>query len=65
MDANRIEGVNLSTVDPRQSLKQRMEQHEGEAKELQFIADHLKPGEEYFLAQFDLVKLGISRGRTI
>ena len=49
--------------DPREQLKSKKKEHEGAAQELDFIAAHLKPAEEYLLDLHDLVKLGIVKSR--
>lgn len=63
MDAAEIEGMNYSNGDPKRVLQDRLEQHENEASELQFMADHLNLSEDYLLGREDLHKLGICKAR--
>lgn len=64
MQENRIEGMhNTSAGDPTQQLSEKAKNHEAEAEEMDFIADHIVKGEIYLLCREDLVKLGITRSR--
>jgi hypothetical protein len=63
MVANQIEPMHYSGGDPRQALKDRRAVHESEANELEFIATHLVPNEQYLLDCAALTKLGITRSR--
>lgn len=61
MEENEIEGMTYSNGDPKRVLKDKREQHESEAGELDFIAAHLIADEQYLLDSSALAKLGISR----
>ena len=50
-----------ASCDPKRVLKDKQEQHEAECGELDFIAAHLVPTEEYLLDSSALCKLGISK----
>ena len=63
MTANEIEGMNYSNGDPKKILQDRIDQHQEDAAELAFIADHLEPSETYRLKREDLQKLGISHSQ--
>ncbi len=64
MERNKVEGMNYSGGDPMQALTDKKSQHDGEAGELDFIAEHLQATEQYLLGRDDLHKLGIAnRGR--
>lgn len=61
MEQAEIEGMNYSNGDPKKVMREKIDDHIAQANELEFIADHLKEGEEYLLERDDLVKLGISQ----
>lgn len=63
MKQNAIEGMNYTNGDPVKALQDKCSCHESEALELQFIAEHLIPTEQYLLGRDDLVKLGITKSR--
>lgn len=64
MEQNEIEGMNYSNGDPKQTLGDKKREHDAEASELDFIAEHLQPTEQYLLNSDALHKLGIAtRGR--
>lgn len=63
MEQNEIEGMNYSNGDPKRVLKDKWTEHESEAAELEFIAEHLVPVESYLLDAPALAKLGIARSR--
>jgi hypothetical protein len=63
MEAASIEGMNYTGGDPIKSLGDKLEQHEAEAGELEFLAAHLDADESYLLAREDLHKLGICKSR--
>jgi hypothetical protein len=61
-----LEGVprqqaGYSGQDPLQQMQAKRSEHENAVRELVFIGDHLKDGEEYLLAANDLQRLGIVR----
>lgn len=55
--------VNYSGGNPRESLLVKMNEHKGEASEMEFIAKHIDLSEVYMLENADLVKLGITKSR--
>lgn len=59
LEAAEVEGMNYTGGDPKRQLKEKRDEHANEAEALQFIAAHLKSGEEYQLGRDDLVRLGI------
>jgi hypothetical protein len=59
MRANAIEGMAYSGGDPKRALSDRLAQHAAQAREMDFIADHLAPNEEYRLDRDALMRLGI------
>lgn len=61
MKENQIEGMAYTNGDPARALTDKKIQHEGEASELQFIADHLELMEIYQLDTEALRKLGICK----
>jgi len=61
MEKNEIEGMHYSGGDPRRSLKNKLEEHESEAGEMDFIAAHLNLAEQYLLDSMALSRLGITR----
>lgn len=62
MEKNEIEGsMHYSGADPKRSLKGKLEEHESEAAELDFIAKHLVLTEQYLLDSLALSRLGIAR----
>ena len=61
MEKNEIEGMNYSGGDPKRSLKSKLEEHESEAGEMDFIAAHLNLTEQYLLDSMALARLGITR----
>ena len=61
MEANEVGEMAYSNGDPKRVLKDKQEQHEAEAGELDFIAAHLVTREQYLLDSSALSKLGISR----
>ncbi len=61
MEANEIGEMNYSNGDPKRAVKDKQDQHEGDAAEMAFIAAHLIPTEQYLLDAAALAKLGISR----
>jgi hypothetical protein len=64
MQENKIEGMhNTSAGDPTQQLSEKAKTHEGDAEEMEFIADHIQSDERYLLGREDLAKLGITRSR--
>lgn len=63
MEKNQIEGMNYSGGNPLDNLRQKQEQHEDSAAELDFIAKHILPAETYLLDREALHKLGISQRR--
>ena len=63
MRASNIEGMPHTNGDPVSALNSKKQQHESEAEELIFIADHLKLMEEYLLDSAALQKLGICKSR--
>lgn len=63
MKENAIEGMAYTNGDPVRALEDKREQHEAEAAELEFIANHVELRESYLLGREDLVKLGITKGR--
>ena len=56
-----IEATRYSGGDPKRALRDKYEQHEAEAGEMEFIAKHLKLDADYRLDASDLSKLGISK----
>lgn len=48
-----------SVIAPADQMRQKKQEHEREATELQFMRDHLKLTEEYLLDRTDLNRLGI------
>lgn len=48
-----------SSVQPERDLKRRARQHENQADEMKFIADHIDPDERYVLDWQALSRLGI------
>jgi hypothetical protein len=62
MKAAQVEGMAYTNGDPIKALEDRKANHESEAAELLFIADHLVP-DHYLLGKEDLVKLGICKSR--
>lgn len=54
-----------SGQDPKQQMEAKLTEHENATRELVFIGDHLKDGEEYLLATADLQRLGIVRHRGL
>ena len=63
MEENEIGEMSYSNGDPKRVLKDKQEQHESECGELDFIAAHLVPTEEYLLDGAALCKLGIAKSR--
>lgn len=63
MEANEIGEMTYSNGDPKRMLKDKTQQHESEAGELDFIAAHLVADEQYLLDSSALVKLGIASSR--
>lgn len=63
MEKNEVEGMNYTGGDPKRALRDKLEQHESEAGEMDFIAGHLVDGEQYLLDQSALAKLGIAKSR--
>lgn len=61
MEENEIGEMSYSNGDPKRVLKDKQEQHEAESGELDFIAAHLVPTEDYLLDASALCKLGISK----
>lgn len=54
-----------SGQDPKQQMQSKLTEHDNAVRELVFIGDHLKEGEEYLLAATDLARLGIVRQRSL
>lgn len=54
-----------SGQDPKQQMQAKLDEHENATRELVFIGDHLKEGEEYLLAATDLARLGIVRRHSL
>ena len=54
-------GPGYSGGDPHAQMVNKVKEHENFAMELDFIAGHLRPAEEYLLAAQDLARLGIVR----
>jgi hypothetical protein len=64
MQENKIEGMhNTSAGDPAAQLRDKAKTHDGDADEMDFIADHVVLAETYLLGREDLVKLGITKSR--
>lgn len=65
MKQNMLEGgmTNSSSRDPVKDLEERRSQHESEASEMEFTANHILAEEEYLLGRDDLVRLGIAKSR--
>ena len=63
MTVNEIEGMAYTNGDPRRALGDKRSQHENEAAELDFIAEHLVAAEDYLLDSAALQKLGICKSR--
>lgn len=61
LEENEIGAMTYSGGDPKRALQDKQAQHEAEAGELDFIADHLVVGEQYLLDASALSKLGIAR----
>lgn len=62
LDENELEGMNYSGGDPKRALAERKKKHDDEAAEMEFIAGHLLPDDDYLLDRNDLMRLGIVRG---
>ena len=60
MEESKIEGMQYTSSDPQKALNDKKAQHEFEAEELTFIADHLSITEQYLLDREALYKLGIA-----
>lgn len=63
MEENEIGEMSYSNGDPKKVLKDKWTEHESEAAELEFIAEHLVTNENYLLDREALSKLGIARSR--
>jgi hypothetical protein len=59
MEEAKVEGMQYTNGDPVRALKDRMQQHDNEQRELEFIAAHIDLAEHYLLAREDLRRLGI------
>lgn len=63
MKSARIEGMSYSGGDPVQALEGKRAQHDSDARELLFIADHIIVAESYLLDRDALSRLGIVASR--
>lgn len=64
MQENQIEpDHNMTAGDPLAILKSRLESHDDDAAEMEFIAAHLDLKEKYRLQREDLGRLGICKAR--
>ena len=61
MEKNVIGSMQYSGVDPIRAIGDKLESHEANGDEMDFIAAHLVAGEQYLLDSSALSKLGISR----
>ena len=61
MEKAEIEGMQYSGGDPKRALRDKKEQHDAEASEMDFIAAHIVTSETYMLDKDALYKLGISK----
>lgn len=63
MEKNEVEGMNYTGGDPKRALRDKLDEHESQAGEMDFIAAHLVADEQYLLDSSALCKLGIAKSR--
>lgn len=56
-----IEGMQYSGGDPKKALADKQEEHSNKARELTFIAEHIKQDAEYLLDRSALAEVGVIR----
>ena len=61
LEAAQIEAMAYSNGDPKKALAEKQVEHENKARELAFVADHLKLDEDYLLDRSALVEIGVIR----
>ena len=57
-----IEAMQYSNGDPKKALADKQAEHENKARELTFIAEHIKQDAEYLLDRSALAEVGVIRG---
>lgn len=56
-----IEAMQYSNGDPKKALADKQAEHENKARELTFIADHIKQDSDYLLDRSALTEIGVIR----
>ena len=60
-----IEAADFTGGDPTRAMREKQVEHEDRERELRFIAEHLKAGEEYLLDDEALQRVGVLKGRRM